>query len=118
ALVRLDLETNSHALVQFGDARSLNRGDMHEHVLAAVFRRYESVAFGLIEKLNGAILAHAGIAPCPVSSTARHGISASEYGKAQLVKTAGKAVVDACPHAPYSVFTGFETLCPTGYTSL
>ena len=95
ALVRLHLEADFHAFAQFGNPRSLDGSDMHEHIFTAAFRRYESVAFRLIEKLDGAILAHTVNAPYPFPQLTCGG-RFPNAGKAQLVKTTGKAGADAC----------------------
>ena len=42
ALVGLSLERHAHAFVERADARALDGGDVHEHILAALVRRDEA----------------------------------------------------------------------------
>ena len=58
ALVRLGLEGDPLAVGQGAEAGALDRGDMDEHVLAAVVRRDEAVALRRIEEFHGAVLTH------------------------------------------------------------
>src|SRR5439155_15126288 len=87
---------------------------MHKNVLAAAFRRYESVAFGLIEKLDSAILAHAGNAPCPVSSTAPpRNVDFRLQGRHSSSKRRERQVRTHDPCAVVSLHR-VRMLCPTG----
>jgi len=52
ALIVLDFETDHIALTDGGNGGALERCGMHEHILAAVFRRDEAVPAWLIEKFN------------------------------------------------------------------
>src|SRR5262245_63505681 len=53
-LVLLELVAHPLAFIEAGETRALNSGDVHEHIAAAGFRLNESVAFLLVEPLNGA----------------------------------------------------------------
>src|SRR5689334_23895273 len=52
ALVGFDFKADALALVQAAQSRRLHGGDVHEHVLAAIFGRDESKTFRRVEELN------------------------------------------------------------------
>ena len=54
ALVFFQLEADALAFLKAREARTLNSGDVDEHVRAALLRLDEAVAFLLVEPLNGA----------------------------------------------------------------
>src|ERR1700722_15136603 len=52
----LQLVAELLAFVQAAQARALDRGDVHEHILAAIFGLDESIPFRGVEPLHSAVL--------------------------------------------------------------
>src|ERR1700679_2939873 len=64
-LVRLDVETDMLPFGQRFQPRTLNSGDVHEHIAAAVIRLDEAVATFAIEELDSTTHCHRAT-PSPV----------------------------------------------------
>src|SRR6185437_13610032 len=62
--VGLDIETDALAFIERLQARALDRGDVHEHIAAAVIRLDESIAALTIEELHCPLHRHRAT-PCP-----------------------------------------------------